>query len=164
MRRLLVLLVLALAATIPTFALADSSPSPATVAACKAEAAQLGNDAFVAKYGPTEPWGHCYAQHAGAVTTTTTTQSTPPPPPNDPATAHTQHHDPPKPNDGQVRSVAQALCLALGKQKGKGGMDACVASMSAKAKTILASCLTTGTSKDALKACLMTAVGTTKRR
>src|SRR4051795_8489632 len=84
--RLLLLLVVALAA-VPA-ALADDHPSqpnlnqpgPATVAACQAEAAQLGKDAFTAKYGPSEPFGHCYAAHAGTTTTTTTT----PAPPQDP--------------------------------------------------------------------------------
>jgi hypothetical protein len=63
MRPLLVLLVCLVC--VPA-ALADGStpPPPAAVAACQAEAAQLGKDAFVAKYGPTEPFGHCYASHA----------------------------------------------------------------------------------------------------
>jgi len=54
-------------------AFATDSPSPTAVAACQAEYAQLGADGFKAKYGATEPFGHCYAAHAPAVTTTTTT-------------------------------------------------------------------------------------------
>ena len=78
MRRLLLLTVLAAGLAIPVVAFGQDSPSPAAVSACQAEAAKLGNDAFVAKYGPTEPWGHCYALHS--TTTTTTTSS------DDPAT------------------------------------------------------------------------------
>src|SRR5947208_14419889 len=71
MRLLLAFLFLALA--LPVAAFATDGPSPATVAACQAEYAQLGADGFKAKYGATEPFGHCYAAHAPAVTTTTTT-------------------------------------------------------------------------------------------
>src|SRR3954471_20242874 len=62
--RLLLVLVVCLACA--PLALAEGQPSPAAVAACQAEAAQLGKDAFVAKYGPTEPFGHCYASHTDA--------------------------------------------------------------------------------------------------
>ena len=62
MRHLLVLLV-CLACAPAAFADGSTPPPPAAVAACQAEAAQLGKDAFVAKYGPTEPFGHCYAAH-----------------------------------------------------------------------------------------------------
>ena len=75
--RLLLLFVLALA-TVPV-ALAVDNPGPAAVAACQAEAAQLGKDAFVAKYGPSEPFGHCYAAHAAAAPTTTTATTEAPP-------------------------------------------------------------------------------------
>src|SRR5437763_1764767 len=80
MRPLLISLVLAAAFALPLAALATDAPSPAVVSACQAEAAQLGKDAFVAKYGPTEPFGHCYAAHAPTAATTTTTV-------DDPATA-----------------------------------------------------------------------------
>jgi hypothetical protein len=79
MRRCLFLLVLALGLAVPALAYGEGTPSPAAVAACQAEAAQLGKDAFVAKYGPTEAYGHCYAAHATTTTppptTTTTTES-----------------------------------------------------------------------------------------
>src|SRR3954470_19221964 len=80
MRLLLASLFLALA--LPIAAFATDGPSPATVATCQAEYAQLGAEGFKAKYGATEPFGHCYAAHASAVTTTTTTTSG-----DDPATA-----------------------------------------------------------------------------
>jgi hypothetical protein len=76
MRRLLLLLVLASGLAVPVVAFGQDGPSPAAVAACQAEAKAIGNDAFVTKYGPTEPWGHCYQQHAEAVSTTTTTATT----------------------------------------------------------------------------------------
>jgi hypothetical protein len=64
MRRVLLLLVLTAMLAVPVAATAADAPSPSVVAACQAESAQLGKDAFVAKYGPTEPFGHCYAQHS----------------------------------------------------------------------------------------------------
>jgi hypothetical protein len=73
MRRLAFVLVLLIVLAVPAAASADVPP--AAVAACQAEYAQLGADAFVAKYGPTEPWGHCYAQHAPTTATTTTSDS-----------------------------------------------------------------------------------------
>jgi hypothetical protein len=76
MRRLAFTFLLFLALAVPVAATADVPP--AAVAACQAEYAQLGADAFAAKYGPTEPWGHCYAAH--------TTTTTPPPPPTTTAT------------------------------------------------------------------------------
>ena len=81
MRPLLLSLVLAAAFALPLAAFATDAPPPAVVSACQAEAAQLGKEAFTAKYGPTEPFGHCYAAHANATTTTTTTVA------DDPATA-----------------------------------------------------------------------------
>ena len=202
MRRLLLLLALAAGLAIPVVAFGEGPPSPATVAACQAEAAKLGNDAFVAKYGPTEPWGHCYAQHADATTTTTTTTS----PSDDPAArckaeyvqlgadgfakkygtpetygnclaahgAQPTTTQPPKPAlEGQARSVANALCEALAKQLGKPafvakfgreGVSACVGSMAAKARALVASCQSITTSKDAFRACLANAVGASRRR
>jgi hypothetical protein len=47
--RLLLLIVVALAAAPAAFADGNLTPGPAAVAACQAEAAQLGKDAFVAK-------------------------------------------------------------------------------------------------------------------
>src|SRR3954453_17811367 len=73
-------LVLAAAFVLPVAAFATDAPSPAAVSACQAEAAQLGKDAFTAKYGPTEPFGHCYAAHTTTTATTTTVA-------DDPATA-----------------------------------------------------------------------------
>jgi hypothetical protein len=72
MRLLLTMLTFAIGLAVPVAAYAEGSPGAAAVATCQAEAAQLGKDAFVAKYGPTEPFGHCYAAHATA---------TPPAPP-----------------------------------------------------------------------------------
>jgi len=78
MRRLLPLLFLVVVVAAPLAAVAiaadGQSPSQATVAACQAEYKQLGADAFTAKYGPSEPWGHCYAANAGATTSATTTK------------------------------------------------------------------------------------------
>lgn len=82
MRPLLASLFVVFALALPLAALAADTPSPTAVAACQAEYAQIGADAFNAKYGPTEPFGHCYQAHAPAVTTTTTTTSE-----DDPATA-----------------------------------------------------------------------------
>jgi hypothetical protein len=80
MRRLAFTLVLLVVLVVPVTASADVPPT--VVAACQAEYAQLGADAFAAKYGPTEAWGHCYAQHLS---------TTPPPPattaPDNPAAA-----------------------------------------------------------------------------
>jgi hypothetical protein len=74
MRRLTFLLALLAALTVTAAAVADV-PAP-VVSACKAEYAQIGADAFAAKYGPTEPWGHCYEQHMSTATTPTTTSTT----------------------------------------------------------------------------------------
>jgi hypothetical protein len=63
--RHLVLAFALFALAVPAASLADGSPSPAAVSACQAEYQQLGADAFKAKYGATEPFGHCYAAHAG---------------------------------------------------------------------------------------------------
>jgi hypothetical protein len=68
MRRLAFMLVLLVALVVPVAASADVPP--AAVAACQAKYAQLGADGFLAKYGSTEPWGHCYAQHATTAPTT----------------------------------------------------------------------------------------------
>ena len=73
MRRLLSSLFVLFALALPVAAFATDAPSPTVVAACQAEYTQLGADAFKAKYGATEPFGHCYAAHTPAVTTTTTT-------------------------------------------------------------------------------------------
>jgi hypothetical protein len=75
MRPLLASLFLLFALALPVAALATDAPSPTAVAACQSEYAQIGADAFKAKYGATEPFGHCYQAHAPAVTTTTTTTS-----------------------------------------------------------------------------------------
>jgi len=74
MRRLACSLVLLVVLVVPAAAAADVPPG--AVAACQAEYAQLGADAFIAKYGPTEAWGHCYAQHTTTTTPTTTTPAT----------------------------------------------------------------------------------------
>ncbi len=76
MRPLLASLFVVFALALPLAALAADTPSPTAVAACQAEYAQIGADAFQAKYGATEPFGHCYQEHAPAVTTTTTTTTT----------------------------------------------------------------------------------------
>lgn len=73
MRPLLASLFLLVALAVPAAASATDGPSPATVAACQAEYAQLGADGFKAKYGATEPFGHCYAAHASSATTPRTT-------------------------------------------------------------------------------------------
>jgi hypothetical protein len=75
MRPLLALLFVLFALALPVAALAADTPSPTAVAACQSEYAQIGADAFKAKYGATEPFGHCYQEHAPAVSTTTTTTS-----------------------------------------------------------------------------------------
>src|SRR3954466_6080246 len=76
MRPLLVSLFALFALALPLAALATDPPSPSAVAACQSEYAQIGADAFKAKYGATEPFGHCYQEHAPAVTATTTTTTT----------------------------------------------------------------------------------------
>ena len=76
MRPLLASLFVLFALALPVAALATDAPSPTAVAACQSEYAQIGADAFKAKYGATEPFGHCYQAHAPAVTTTTTTTTT----------------------------------------------------------------------------------------
>src|SRR5579884_3933043 len=75
MRPFLLLCALLASIAIAGEAIADAPPQGA-VAACQAEAQQLGADGFKAKYGSTEPYGHCYAAHATTVTTTTTTVTT----------------------------------------------------------------------------------------
>jgi hypothetical protein len=75
MRRLAVTLVLLVVPVVPVTAAADVPP--AAVAACQAEYTQRGADAFAAKYGPTEVWGHCYAQHMSATTPAATTPDSP---------------------------------------------------------------------------------------
>jgi hypothetical protein len=67
MRRLLFVLVLLAALAVPAAASAEVPAS--AVAACQAEYAQLGASAFLAKYGPSEPWGHCYEAHTSTTTT-----------------------------------------------------------------------------------------------
>jgi hypothetical protein len=73
MRRLTSVLALLAALTVTAAAVADV-PAP-VVSACRAEYAQLGADAFAAKYGPTEPWGHCYELHMTTAATPTATTS-----------------------------------------------------------------------------------------
>jgi hypothetical protein len=214
MRPLLVLLFALFALALPLAALATDPPSPSAVAACQSEYAQIGADAFKAKYGAIEPFGHCYQEHAPAVTattpTTTTTTSG-----DDPAaaackaeyiklgpdafkatygateafgncvTAHTaappptttNKSDTPKPptsnGDGGAASVASAFCSAEAKALGKvvflvkyGPKEAtgnCVKAALAKAKSLVASCkASSGSSKDAFKACV--AAGVQPRR
>jgi hypothetical protein len=163
--------VLAAAFAVPMAAFANDAPSPAVVAACQAEAAQLGKDAFVAKYGPSEPFGHCYASH------TTTT--------DDPATAACKAEylklgpDAFKAKYGATdplaaclaapsKGLAQALCSADAKALGKSAFVAkygkeafgqCVKNTLAKARQIVAACKSSSaSSKDAFKACLANAV------
>ena len=83
MRLFLAFLLIALAA--PLAAFAADGPSPGAVAACQAEAKSLGTQAFVAKYGPSEPFGHCYAAHAGDAAPSEPPATTPSS--DDPATA-----------------------------------------------------------------------------
>ncbi len=74
--KLLALLVVGVVLSVPALALADDAPSPAA-AACKAEYLQIGADAFMAKYGATEPYGKCLIAHGGTTTPpATTTPST----------------------------------------------------------------------------------------
>jgi hypothetical protein len=80
MRRVLPLLVFLAVLAMPVAATAADAPSPSVVAACQSEYAQLGKDAFAAKYGTTEPFGHCYAQHS-------TVSQPAPPAPDTPAVA-----------------------------------------------------------------------------
>lgn len=75
MRRLAVTLVLMVVLALPVTAAADVPPT--VVAACQSEYAQLGADAFAAKYGPTEAWGHCYAQHLSTTPPPATTPDSP---------------------------------------------------------------------------------------
>ncbi len=73
--KLFVLLIVTAALAVPALALADDAPAPAATA-CTAEYAQLGADAFKAKYGATEPYAACLKAHGGGTTT---------PPPTTPA-------------------------------------------------------------------------------
>jgi len=211
MRPLLASLFVLFALALPLAALAADTPSPAAVAACQAEYAQIGADAFQAKYGATEPFGHCYQEHAPTVTTTTTTTTTSG---DDPATAAcraeyiklgpdafkakygateafgacvkvqsdshtttTSTSDKPTPStsngDGGAASVASAFCNAEAKALGKvvfiakygpkEAMGNCVRAALAKAKSLVASCkASSGSSKDAFKACI--AAGVQPRR
>jgi hypothetical protein len=137
MRPLLISLVLAAAFALPLAAFATDAPSPTVVSACQAEAAQLGKDAFSAKYGPTEPFGHCYAAHAATTTTTV---------PGEP-TSQKQ----PLPNaEDAARTVAYALCSA-----GRKPVARCIGA----ARQIVATCrASSGTSRDAFKACVLAAL------
>ena len=74
--KLLALLVVTAALTVPALALADGAPSPAATA-CTAEYQQLGADAFKAKYGATEPYGACLKANGGSTSTSPTTQQPP---------------------------------------------------------------------------------------
>jgi hypothetical protein len=159
MRPFFFVLALVAASLVPAAALAaDGQPSPTVVAACQAEAQQLGKEAFTAKYGPTEPFGHCFAAHAAAgdapVATTTASEPTPPPPP--PAAA--------------PMSTAQKLCLAEAQSLGRdafvakyGGKEAfgqCVKATLAKLRAGAAACkAASGSNRDALRACIAAAAG-----
>jgi hypothetical protein len=195
MRRVVLLFVLA-ALALPLAAFAADAPPPAVVAACQQEAATLGKDAFVAKYGPTEPFGRCYAAHTTPALTTTTTTTTS----DDPATAACKAEyvklgpdgfkakygatEPfgnclaaqkqPKPaGDDASKGLAQALCYAEGKALGKDAflakygreaLGACVKASLAKARQIVASCTaSSGSSRDAFKACLVAAAPPKRR-
>jgi hypothetical protein len=202
MRPLLASLFVLFALALPIAAFATDVPSPTAVAACQAEYALVGADAFKAKYGATEPFGHCYAAPASAAATTRTTNSE-----DDPAAAACKaehiklgpdafrakygvseaygnclkaqttnsppatatNPDKPKPHasngDDGAASVASAFCNAQAKTLGKvvflatyGPKEAtgnCVRSALAKAKALVASCkLSSGSSKDAFKACI----------
>lgn len=136
MRPLMISLVLAAACALPLTALATDAPAPAVVAACQAEAAQLGKDAFVAKYGPTEPFGHCFAAHASVTTT---------------ATATTTTTTTPNADDGP-RSFAQAFCGAAN--------GPCLR----KARQLVAACkASSGSNRDAFRACLASALSSRRR-
>ncbi len=125
-------------------------------AACKAEYAQLGADAFQAKYGAKEPFGACVKAHAG------TTQGS---------------GDKPKTGDtkaGSATSIAQALCSAEGQSlgrdafqakygQGKDGLAACVKAAKGKAQSILAACKSS-TSGDAFKQCVQAALKSARAR
>jgi hypothetical protein len=177
------LAVVVLLLLVPAAALASDAPSPAAVSACQAEAAQLGKDAFVAKYGPTEPYGHCYAAHAEST-------APPAPAPTDPGAAcaaesvqlgadapyracvvaHGGVVERPQPQHVEgVASVASALCGAWAKSLGrdafvatfgpKEAMGACVKKALAKAKALVASCrASSAASKDAFTACIAAGV------
>jgi hypothetical protein len=190
MRRLAFIIALFAALTVTVVASADV-PAPA-VAACQAEYAQLGPSAFAAKYGPTEPWGHCYAQHTPTKTTT-----------DSPAAAackaeyvqlgpsafaakyggqealgqcvrlHATQKPPQPTMSGAATSVATAFCQALARTLGKDAFLAkygpkealgnCVRMSLANARSLVASCqASSGTSKDAFRACL--AAGLQPRR
>jgi len=214
MRPLFISLFALFALALPVAALATDAPSPTAVAACQSEYAQIGADAFKAKYGATEPFGHCYQEHASAPTTATTTTTTTTSG-DDPAadackaeyiklgadafkakygateafgncvTAHTSAPPPttttkadkPKPptsnGDDGAASVASAFCNAEAKALGKvvflvkygpkEAMGNCVKAALAKAKSLVASCkASSGSSKDAFKACV--AAGVQPRR
>jgi hypothetical protein len=135
----------------PTTTPTPSTDDPAT-AACKAEYVKLGPDAFKAKYGATEPFGNCLAAQRQTKPTTA----------------------PPKPTgDDGSKGLAQALCYAEGKalgkdaflaKYGKEALGACVKATLAKAREIVASCkASSGSSKDAFKACLAAAAPPKRR-
>jgi len=211
MRPLFISLFALFALALPVAALATDAPSPTAVAACQSEYAQIGADAFKAKYGATEPFGHCYQEHASAPTTTTTTTTTSGDDPaadackaeyiklgpdafkakygareafgacvkvqSDSHTTTTSTPDKPTPStsngDGGAASVASAFCNAEAKALGKvvfiakygpkEAMGNCVRAALAKAKSLVASCkASSGSSKDAFKACI--AAGVQPRR
>ena len=170
-------LVLAAALALPLAALANDAPPPSVVSACQAEAAQLGKDAFLAKYGPTEPFGHCFAAHTPTTTTTT---------PDDPASAAckaeylklgadafkakygateaygnclaAQKKPAPTPVEGS-KDLAQALCA-----QSKDGHAQCAKAALERARQIVATCkASSGSSKDAFKACLASALASRRR-
>jgi len=187
MRPLVISFVLAAAFALPLAALSTDAPPPAVVSACQAEAAQLGKDAFVAKYGPTEPFGHCFAAHTAAATSTTTTTTTTTTTADDPAAAACKaeylklgadafkakygateaygnclaaQRKPPAPaTSDAAKELAKALCA-----KAKDTRDQCLNALLAKARQIVASCKSSsGSSRDAFKACLAAALATRRR-
>ena len=211
MRRVLPLLVFLAILAMPVAATAADAPSPSVVAACQSEYAQLGKDAFAAKYGTTEPFGHCYAQHStvsqpappapspdtpavaackaeylangaaafiakyGATETLgncVKAQSTPAPTP--PSSDNPGHTTPTptveKPKELSTNDAAAGVCQSLAKSLGKDAFSArfgpkeamgnCLRAALGAAKACKAS---SGSSKDAFRACIAAAVQSKRR-
>lgn len=124
MRRLLLLLVFAVGLAVPMVAFAEGTPTTTTTtttatepgtsaeAICKAEYAELGADAFKAKYGATEAFGTCLAQHGATHVTTTTTEP------------HTTTVTPPTGDDPASLCKAEYLRLGPDAFKAKYGNEA----------------------------------------
>jgi hypothetical protein len=193
MRRFLLLLALAAGLAVPMAALGQDSPSPAAVSACRAEAAQIGNDAFVAKYGPAEPWGHCYALHSSTSSDDAASickaeylqlgadgfaqkYGTPETYGNclaahgattTPTTGTTTTTEPttppPPPKQPGLDGVAKSLAAALCQTLAKQHGKANTATCVAKARAIITSCETSTTTKDAFKACVVAALAPKRR-